>query len=77
MALFYPSEVLAFHSDLTMMEVSSWRSLFFAQAAFYVLAGLGSRAGRIGVLARTFVILNAAAVVGLWRFIRGTQAITW
>jgi len=76
-AMVYPSEVLAFHSDLTVMEVFSWRSLFFAQALFYLFAVLGSRAGRIGVLARTFVILNAAAIVGLWRFIRGTQAVTW
>lgn len=77
LALFFSSEILAFHSDLTVMAVSSWRTLFFAQASFYVLAGLGSRAGRIGVLARTFVILNVATVVGLWRFVRGTQAITW
>jgi hypothetical protein len=76
-ALFYPSEVLAFHSDVTVAGVTSWRALFFLQAALYVLAALGSRAGRLGVLARTFVILNAAAVVGLWRFVRGTQPVAW
>jgi len=31
----------------------------------------------MGVLARTFVVLNAAAVVGLWRFATGRQKITW
>lgn len=52
-------------------------SLFVAQAGFYTLAAAGPHAGRLGTLARTFVVLNAAAVVGLWRFILGTQKITW
>ena len=51
--------------------------LLLAQFAFYAMAGMGSRAGRIGVLARTFVVLNAAALVGLWRFATGRQKITW
>jgi len=52
-------------------------SLLAAQAGFYALAVVGARAGRLGTLARTFVVLNAAAVVGLWRFLFGTQKITW
>lgn len=48
-----------------------------AQAAFYLLAALGPVAGRAGTLARTFVVLNAAAVVGLGRFLTGKQKITW
>jgi len=51
--------------------------LLLAQVAFYTLAALGARAGRVGILARTFVVLNAAAVVGLWRFIAGRQKVTW
>jgi poly-beta-1,6-N-acetyl-D-glucosamine synthase len=51
--------------------------LLMAQLAFYALAGLGGRAGRVGTLARTFVVLNAAAVAGLWRFIAGKQKVTW
>jgi poly-beta-1,6-N-acetyl-D-glucosamine synthase len=51
--------------------------LLLAQVAFYALAAAGSRAGRIGTVARTFVVLNAAAVVGLWRFISGGQKVTW
>ncbi len=51
--------------------------LFVAQLAFYAAAGLGGRAGRVGTLARTFVVLNAAAVVGLWRFVAGRQRVTW
>lgn len=51
--------------------------LLVAQLGFYTLTALGGRAGRAGALARTFVVLNAAAVVGLWRFLVGTQKITW
>jgi hypothetical protein len=51
--------------------------LLLAQIAFYALAALGARAGRMGALARTFVVLNAAALVGLWRFVAGRQKITW
>jgi cellulose synthase/poly-beta-1,6-N-acetylglucosamine synthase-like glycosyltransferase len=51
--------------------------LLLAQIVFYAMAGLGARAGRMGVLARTFVVLNAAALVGLWRFASGRQKITW
>ena len=53
------------------------RWLLLAQVVFYAMAALGARAGRIGVLARTFVVLNAAAVVGLWRFATSRQKITW
>ncbi len=58
-------------------EIGFWRLLAVGQAAFYVLAAIGSHAGRFASLARTFVVLNAAAVVGLWRFVRRSQAVTW
>jgi hypothetical protein len=51
--------------------------LLLAQLASYCLAVLGSRAGKLGTVARTFVVLNAAAVVGLGRFILGRQKVTW
>jgi hypothetical protein len=72
-ALFMSTGTLAF--DMTGSRY--FRLLFIAQIAFYLLAVLGSRAGRAGSLTRTFVVLNAAAVVGLWRFVRRTQAVTW
>lgn len=53
------------------------RALFGGQVVFYALALLGGAAGKLGTLARTFVVLNAAAVVGLWRFLRGAQKVTW
>ena len=69
--------LLAFDSELPAFELVFFRTLTLAQVLFYALAALGSRAGRLGALARTFVVLNAAALVGLWRFARGTQAVTW
>jgi len=59
------------------LPVPLWRVLLGAQLAFYLLALLGPRAGRLGALARTFVVLNAAAMVGLWRYARGRQLVTW
>ncbi len=51
--------------------------LLIAQVTFYLMAIGGSRSGRLGQLARTFVILNLAAVLGLWRFLTGKLQITW
>ena len=51
--------------------------LMGGQLLFYVLAVLGTRAGALGRLARTFVVLNIAAVVGLWRYVSGRQKIAW
>ena len=57
--------------------VAVMRALLAAQALFYLAAVAGRRAGRLGGLARTFVVLNSAAVVGLWRYLTGRQRITW
>ena len=51
--------------------------LFWAQIAFYALAAAGKRAGKLGGVARTFVVLNASALLGLFRFVTGRQRITW
>jgi poly-beta-1,6-N-acetyl-D-glucosamine synthase len=54
------------------------RVLVVAQGTFYLAAALGGRAGRVGGLARTFVVLNAAAVVGLWRYLSGgRRSVAW
>jgi biofilm PGA synthesis N-glycosyltransferase PgaC len=55
--------------------LATW--LLAAQGLFYLAAAIGPRAGRLGALARTFVVMNAAAVVGLWRFSTGRQRVTW
>ena len=68
---------------LTAMELASldppaWLSWFAAiQVLFLIAAIAGPRAGRATALARSFVVLNAAAIVGLWRFLSGRQRITW
>jgi FtsH-binding integral membrane protein len=54
-----------------------WRVLMAAQLVFYGLALLGRRAGRWSGVARTFLVMHVAALVGLWRFSRGTQKVTW
>lgn len=53
------------------------RALFFAQVGFYIAAAVGKRAGRLAGVARTFVVLNLAAVLGLWRFLTNRQPVTW
>jgi hypothetical protein len=67
----------AFTAELSSAERWFWQALRVSQLLFYGLAALGARAGRLGSLARTFTVMNAAAVVGLWRFARGKQAVTW
>ncbi len=52
-------------------------ALLAGQGAFYLLAIAGRVAGPFGGIARTFVVLNYAAVVGLWRFVRQGQRVTW
>jgi hypothetical protein len=54
-----------------------WTLLALAQGAFYGAAVVGKRAGRLAGVARTFVVLNAAAVVGLFKFGSGRQRVTW
>ena len=75
--LFGSSLVLASASHGSAFGLVFWRTLALGQLLFYALAALGPRAGRVASLARTFVVLNAAALVGLWRFARGSQAVTW
>jgi hypothetical protein len=45
--------------------------LLAAQVLGYAAAAIGPRAGRVPGVARTFVMMHAAALVGLWRFLRG------
>jgi len=54
-----------------------WRMLIALQLVLYGAALVGRRAGRLAGVARTFLVLHAAALVGLWRFVTGQQKITW
>jgi biofilm PGA synthesis N-glycosyltransferase PgaC len=51
--------------------------LLALQAVFYGAAVVGKRAGQFAGIARTFVVLNAAAVLGLWRYVTRGQRVTW
>ncbi len=53
------------------------RALLAGQVAFYSLAAIGPAAGKAAAVARTFVVLNYAALAGLARFLRGRQRVTW
>jgi len=75
--LFATSLALASAASASPSALLFWRTLALGQLLFYALAAFGARAGRLGSLARTFVVLNVAALVGLWRFARGSQAVTW
>jgi poly-beta-1,6-N-acetyl-D-glucosamine synthase len=63
--------------DTSPLQRAVGAALVGGQGLFYFGALVGPRAGKLGSLARTFVVMNAAAVVGLWRFVAGRQRITW
>ena len=50
---------------------SFYRAVFLGQVIFYGMAALGWGP------AYTFCLLNLSAVVGLYRFLRGNQPVTW
>jgi cellulose synthase/poly-beta-1,6-N-acetylglucosamine synthase-like glycosyltransferase len=52
-------------------------ALFAAQVVFYLAALVGRRGGRLAGVARTFLVLNAAAALAPWRYITGSQRVTW
>jgi biofilm PGA synthesis N-glycosyltransferase PgaC len=71
---------------IALVAVSLWgaaagngllQALAAAQVGGYTAAALGPRAGKLGAVARTFVVLNAAALVGLWRHLTGGQRVAW
>jgi cellulose synthase/poly-beta-1,6-N-acetylglucosamine synthase-like glycosyltransferase len=57
---------------------ASWAAaLGVAQLMGFGAAALGARAGRVGTLCRTFVVMNAAALLGLWGWATGRQRVAW
>ena len=69
--------------NLLLLESPFYRLLCLAQTAFYVAALLGyalARSGRrCGPLRALFYFCfsNAAALAGFWRYLTGTQSVTW
>ncbi|MFO0616852.1 MAG: glycosyltransferase family 2 protein [Polyangiaceae bacterium] len=58
-------------------ERARLKLLLGGELAFAALAALGPRAGKLGQLARTFTMMNTAAVEGFVRFVRDSQKVTW
>lgn len=77
LGLLWASLWLSLSAELPPFERVVWQALSAGQLVGYGLAAFGARAGRLGSLARTFMVLNAAAVLGLWRFVRGSQRVAW
>jgi len=69
--------------NLLLSGLSLYRPLFLAQTAFYVAALLGYGLARWGVESGPlyavfyFCFANAAALAGFWRYITGSQPVTW
>jgi cellulose synthase/poly-beta-1,6-N-acetylglucosamine synthase-like glycosyltransferase len=75
--------VAAFASNLFLLGRPGYRFAFLAQIAFYAGAVLGGMLhGRKGALPLfslpyTFCLVNAAAIVGAFRFLSSRQRVTW
>ena len=68
-------------SNLFLFERKSYILLGVTQGSFYLLSLCGylfpGVRWRIISIPRAFVALNAAAVIGLWSYMRGTQNVQW
>lgn len=55
----------------------AFTGLLAGQVLLYAMALIGRRGGKLCGVARTFVVLNASAVVGFWQFVRRQDRVTW
>lgn len=73
----------AMAANLALASSSIYLQLLLLQASFYAIAACGLWWGACGRLAKPvriaalFVSMNAALLVGAWRWIRGTQGAQW
>jgi cellulose synthase/poly-beta-1,6-N-acetylglucosamine synthase-like glycosyltransferase len=77
--LFVPYALVAAFVASAMLPRPLSLALVAAQLGGYGLAGARALGVKLplGGLAETFVVLNAAAVVGLWRFVRYGRRLPW
>ncbi len=74
---------VALLSNLLLLEDRFFQVMLGLQAAFYGLAwlgkfrNLGGPQRRFASIAYYFVVMNAAIVVGFWRFLRNSQRAAW
>jgi len=71
------AQAVAPDEDESEWWTTAMRAVALGQVAFYGLAAAGPRAGKAAGAARTFVVMNGAALLGLWRFVRNAQRVTW
>jgi cellulose synthase/poly-beta-1,6-N-acetylglucosamine synthase-like glycosyltransferase len=71
-------------SNLALLDLPLYRAIFAAQAALYTLAALPAALARAGLksprplrLPALFVGMNAALLVGFWRWLTGGQRPNW
>jgi cellulose synthase/poly-beta-1,6-N-acetylglucosamine synthase-like glycosyltransferase len=77
LVLLFVSVDLVFVERSTGLYLAFFWAVLLAQGALYMAALFGERAGRLARVARTFVVLNVAAQVGLYRFLLRRQRVTW
>jgi cellulose synthase/poly-beta-1,6-N-acetylglucosamine synthase-like glycosyltransferase len=69
--------------NLILLRVPGYRPIFAAQTVFYIIAFLGYVLERNNVRLTLFHIVlyfcftNAAALAGFWRYVTGSQPVTW
>lgn len=71
------SQALSPDEDESALWTLAMRGMALGQLGFYGLAAVGPAGGKLAGAARTFVVMNGAALVGLWRHLRGAQRVTW
>jgi len=77
LALLGSSAAVAADSSQSDTTNKLFLGLLAGQIAFYLMALVGRRGGKLCGVARTFVVLNASAVVGFWQFLRRRNRVTW
>jgi cellulose synthase/poly-beta-1,6-N-acetylglucosamine synthase-like glycosyltransferase len=75
LGLLASSSVLTFAPRTSAVVRLGAGALLGGQLVFYGMGALDVT--RLGALARSFMVLNGAAVVGLYRFVTGEQKVTW
>ena len=67
-------------ANLSLLSTGAFYGVFLGIqgcVALLALAGATGRGGGIGRAAHLFVVLHAAALLGLWRMLRGEMFVTW
>jgi cellulose synthase/poly-beta-1,6-N-acetylglucosamine synthase-like glycosyltransferase len=78
-----PLALVAFLSNMLLIDSPLYLSLFLAQLAFYAAAAVGffeyKTKGKLGLMSRPYylIVVNYAAMVALARFLRGQTVVIW